>query len=102
MEPNMFDSYYNGACNGTFWPLFHSMPDRATFKLEEWKDYVAVNKLFANCTIKALKSLKRGKDTPQHEVPLIWVHDYQLMLAANWIRQVRRMISHPFFRFPHI
>ncbi|XP_044749938.1 alpha,alpha-trehalose-phosphate synthase [UDP-forming] isoform X2 [Coccinella septempunctata] len=87
VDPEMFDSYYNGACNGTFWPLFHSMPDRATFKLEEWKDYVSVNQLFANCTIKALKSLKRGKDTPQHEVPLIWVHDYQLMLAASWIRQ---------------
>lgn len=32
-----FDSYYNGCCNGTFWPLFHSMPDRAQFSVEAWK-----------------------------------------------------------------
>ena len=23
-----FQLYYNGCCNATFWPLFHSMPDR--------------------------------------------------------------------------
>ena len=23
-----FQMYYNGCCNATFWPLFHSMPDR--------------------------------------------------------------------------
>lgn len=28
MDPAEFDSYYNGCCNATFWPLFHSMPDR--------------------------------------------------------------------------
>ena len=24
-----FQLYYNGCCNATFWPLFHSMPDRS-------------------------------------------------------------------------
>ena len=23
-----YELYYNGCCNATFWPLFHSMPDR--------------------------------------------------------------------------
>lgn len=36
-DPQTFDSYYNGCCNGTFWPLFHSMPDRAQFSVEAWK-----------------------------------------------------------------
>lgn len=36
VEPVLFDSYYNGCCNGTFWPLFHSMPGRATFNAENW------------------------------------------------------------------
>ena len=31
--------YYNGFCNATLWPLFHSMPDRATFN----KDYKTVS-----------------------------------------------------------
>ncbi|XP_064215204.1 uncharacterized protein Tps1 isoform X1 [Tribolium castaneum] len=84
IDPAVFDSYYNGCCNATFWPLFHSMPDRATFKREHWQCYTTANKEFADCTMKALKSLpkKTGND-----VPLIWIHDYHLMLAANWVRQ---------------
>ena len=23
-----YDLYYNGCCNASFWPLFHSMPER--------------------------------------------------------------------------
>lgn len=88
MDPVVFDAYYNGCCNGTFWPLFHSMPDRATFKGEYWKSYVKANKEFADCTIRALKSLPSDAT----EVPLVWVHDYHLMLAANWIRQVFHFI----------
>lgn len=51
VEPNIFDSYYNGCCNGTFWPLFHSMPDRATFIAEHWRAYSAVNEEFAAKTV---------------------------------------------------
>lgn len=32
-----FSDYYNGCCNATFWPLFHSMPDRATFEADKWE-----------------------------------------------------------------
>ncbi|XP_056642660.1 uncharacterized protein LOC130898206 isoform X2 [Diorhabda carinulata] len=83
MDPAVFDSYYNGCCNATFWPLFHSMPDRASFKAEHWRSYLIANQKFADCTLKALKSLPKNST----EVPLIWIHDYHLMLAANWIRQ---------------
>ena len=51
VEPSVFDSYYNGCCNGTFWPLFHSMPDRATFIAEHWRAYSAVNEEFAAKTV---------------------------------------------------
>ena len=37
MDKETFDGYYNGCCNGTFWPLFHSMPDRAIFKADFWE-----------------------------------------------------------------
>lgn len=37
IDRQTFDSYYNGCCNGTFWPMFHSMPDRAQFSSESWK-----------------------------------------------------------------
>ncbi|KAG5896540.1 hypothetical protein JTB14_030744 [Gonioctena quinquepunctata] len=83
MDPVIFDSYYNGCCNATFWPLFHSMPDRAAFKREHWKSYVKANKQFAECTLEALNSLPKNTT----DVPLIWIHDYHLMLTANWVRQ---------------
>ncbi len=36
-DESTFDKYYNGCCNGTFWPLFHSMPDRTVFDLQTWR-----------------------------------------------------------------
>ncbi|KAG7306371.1 hypothetical protein JYU34_008996 [Plutella xylostella] len=86
-EPALFDSYYNGCCNGTFWPLFHSMPDRATFNADHWRAYVKCNEEFAKKTINALRLLQENKENKNTSPPIVWVHDYQLMLAANWIRQ---------------
>lgn len=57
VRQELFDSFYNGCCNGTFWPLFHSMPDRAVFSSDTWKVNSSkwnANKLFipANkCTV---------------------------------------------------
>jgi hypothetical protein len=45
-----FDDFYNGCCNGTFWPLFHSMPDRAVFKAHTW-DVRIWNKIFAGTNL---------------------------------------------------
>jgi len=83
VEPAQFDDYYNGCCNACFWPLFHSMPDRAIFEQEKWEAYIAVNEQFAKLTIEAVKrSYKKQPDA----VPLVWIHDYHLMYAANYIR----------------
>jgi len=48
-DPQTFDSYYNGCCNGTFWPLFHSMPDRAQFSVEFWKVIIDVTTTTKYC-----------------------------------------------------
>ncbi len=37
VNPSLFDMYYNGCCNETYWPLFHSMPDRAVFNRKHWE-----------------------------------------------------------------
>lgn len=88
-EPKLFDSYYNGCCNGTFWPLFHSMPDRAIFIADHWKAYIKCNEEFADKTVHALHLLKQQKGNKNgNSPPIVWLHDYHLMLAANWIRQV--------------
>ncbi|XP_063243499.1 uncharacterized protein LOC134542860 isoform X2 [Bacillus rossius redtenbacheri] len=86
----MFDDYYNGCCNGTFWPLFHSMPDRAVFKSETWKAYCDVNAQFATHTLQALRAVVKDLDAcgKYDTHPVVWIHDYQLFVAATTIRQV--------------
>ncbi|XP_055592662.1 uncharacterized protein LOC129749877 [Uranotaenia lowii] len=85
VEPKLFDDYYNGCCNGTFWPLFHSMPGRASFCASNWRAYYAVNKEFAAKTIHALERCIKQNKNPG--IPIVWIHDYHLMLAANWVRE---------------
>ncbi|XP_059478165.1 uncharacterized protein LOC132198254 isoform X1 [Neocloeon triangulifer] len=84
-----FDAYYNGCCNGTFWPLFHSMPDRAVFKADTWNAYCEVNEEFARSTLKALRSTLAKLDAEGRTdvSPIVWVHDYQLLVAAASIRK---------------
>lgn len=65
------------------------MPDRATFIADHWKAYIKINEEFAEKTIHALKLLKNDDLKQKSSVPIVWVHDYHLMLAANWIRQAR-------------
>ena len=37
LDPAQLDSYYNGCCNGTLWPLFHSMSDKAVYSPDFWQ-----------------------------------------------------------------
>lgn len=62
------------------------MPEKAIFQNKDWKNYIKANKEFAKCTLRALTQMLK---TTSNEVPLVWVHDYQLMLAAYWIKLVR-------------
>nr|CAD7426101.1 unnamed protein product [Timema monikensis] len=90
VEEKAFDNYYNGCCNGTFWPLFHSMPDRAVFKSETWEAYCDVNRQFALSTLQALRTVVKQLDAEvkMDTIPVVWIHDYQLFVAATTIRQV--------------
>uniref|UniRef100_A0A0A9WQ86 Alpha,alpha-trehalose-phosphate synthase [UDP-forming] A n=2 Tax=Lygus hesperus TaxID=30085 RepID=A0A0A9WQ86_LYGHE len=90
VEEKIFEAFYTGCCNGTLWPLFHSMPDRAVFKADKWKAYCLVNEEFAKCTLQALRKTLSDLDArgDSDVVPVIWIHDYQLFVAANTIRQV--------------
>ena len=57
------------------------------------QDYKKANLAFAEMTIRALELMyeERGNELAEaDEAPLVWIHDYHLMLAANTIRQVRR------------
>jgi trehalose 6-phosphate synthase/phosphatase len=68
--------YYAGFANGVIWPLFHYLLDRLPLDASEWRAYEAVNRKFADATIAVATS-----------DDLIWVHDYQLLLAPAMIRE---------------
>lgn len=61
------------------------MPGRASFDEGHWRNYVKVNQLFASKTLEALERCHQRKNNSA--VPIVWIHDYHLMLAANWIRE---------------
>jgi trehalose 6-phosphate synthase len=68
--------FYSGFANEIVWPLFHDMPSRCNFDSEYWETYQRVNRMFAEAAANAA----RPED-------FIWVHDYHLMLSANYMRE---------------
>ncbi len=70
------EGYYHGFSNGTLWPLFHYFHVYCEFSEENWQRYVEVNRKFAE----AVAEIATEDDT-------IWVHDYQLMLVPQMLRE---------------
>ncbi len=68
--------FYSGFCNKTIWPLFHYFTEYTEFSGELWQSYVRVNRAF--CT----KVLEIAKPAD-----IIWIHDYQLMLLPQMLRE---------------
>lgn len=83
IDDDSFNGYYNLASNRLLWFCYHylwklsSEPVIGQEYLEAWRQYRRVNELFAQ---KILAESKRLKD------PLIFLHDYHLLLAAKYIR----------------
>ncbi|WP_297762544.1 bifunctional alpha,alpha-trehalose-phosphate synthase (UDP-forming)/trehalose-phosphatase [uncultured Muriicola sp.] len=80
------DGFYYGFSNRTIWPLFHYFLEYAEFELASWNTYKEVNQKFADAILK-----EAGEDD------IIWVHDYQLMLVPQMVREKRPNISIGFF-----
>jgi len=71
----IYDDYYNGFSNSTIWPLFHYFPSLTEYKKEYFQAYTSINQLFAE---KIIEIYQPGD--------VIWVHDYQLMLLPQMLR----------------
>jgi trehalose 6-phosphate synthase/phosphatase len=78
--------YYEGFSNKTIWPLFHYFNEFVEYDQDAWSTYVRVNQKFADA---ALDVLGEG-DT-------IWVHDYQLLLVPEMIKNRRPDVTIGFF-----
>ncbi len=75
VEAKAYNKYYNGFCNATLWPLFHYFPSYVVCDQEFFENYEKVNAFFAE---KLLEVIKPGD--------VIWIHDYQLFLLPQMIR----------------
>lgn len=68
--------YYEGFSNRTIWPLFHYFVDHTRIDTRTWETYERVNQRFAEV---AAEVARPGS--------LVWIHDYQLLLAPLFLRQ---------------
>jgi len=86
LSKKQIEQYYLGFCNKTIWPLFHYFPVSTIFEDHFWKTYKQVNQTFCD---EVLKTAKKGDS--------IWVHDYQLMLLPQFLREKLSELEIGFF-----
>ncbi|MFT6867107.1 MAG: trehalose 6-phosphate synthase/phosphatase [Cyclobacteriaceae bacterium] len=70
------EEYYEGFSNETLWPNFHYFNQYSVFNEDLWKAYQKVNRKFA----KEIAEVLEPEDT-------VWIHDYQLLLLPQLIRE---------------
>ena len=80
------EKFYNGFSNRALWPLFHYFPEYTEFELEQWNAYRDVNRKFADVVL----AHANPDDT-------IWIHDYQLLLLPQMIREQMPEVTIGFF-----
>jgi trehalose 6-phosphate synthase len=80
------EEFYEGFSNGTLWPLYHDVVAKPVFHREWWDAYVTVNQRFAD---RAAEVAARGAT--------VWVHDYQLQLVPQMLREQRPDLRIGFF-----
>jgi trehalose 6-phosphate synthase len=80
------EEYYEGFSNDTIWPLYHDVIAPPQYHREWWEAYVTVNLRFAEAAAAAVA--KNGT---------VWVHDYQLQLVPEMVRNLRPDITIGYF-----
>ncbi|MBD3382714.1 MAG: trehalose-6-phosphate synthase [candidate division Zixibacteria bacterium] len=80
--------YYRGFSNEALWPLFHDLLGHCNFEFDDWKVYSKINRRFAKKIVEVTQS-----------GDFIWVHDYQLIMVAHYLRQMN--IHQPLAFFLH-
>jgi trehalose 6-phosphate synthase len=86
LSPEEVEGFYEGFSNATLWPLYHDVVAKPAFHREWWDAYVAVNRRFAE---QAAHRAAKGAT--------VWVHDYQLQLVPQMLRELRPDLHIGFF-----
>jgi trehalose 6-phosphate synthase len=84
------EGYYYGFANEGLWPLCHIAFVRPTFRLEDWRQYSAINQRFADAVVEEATC----------EDPVVLVHDYHFALVPSMVR--KRLPNATILTFWHI
>lgn len=84
------DEFYNGYSNSILWPKFHDLPAGSKVNPEKrerwWRAYRSANQKYSEAALNVAETGSR-----------IWVHDYQLMLVPEMLREQRADLITGFF-----
>ena len=80
------EGFYYGFSNRGIWPLFHYFMEFTEWDTNQWETYQNVNRKYA---LAILEHYEEGD--------VIWVHDYQLLLVPNMIREQQPNATIGFF-----
>ncbi|MDJ0634362.1 MAG: glucosylglycerol-phosphate synthase [Xenococcaceae cyanobacterium MO_188.B29] len=86
--------FYHITSKEAFWPILHSFPWHFTSETSDWENFQNINRLFAEAAC----------DEAEDDA-LIWIHDYNLWLAAKYIREHKPNARIAFFHhtpFPSV
>lgn len=78
LDDALVDGFYHGFANRFLWPLFHDLIVSPVYQQAWWDTYVTVNRRFASQVSAAIATAKNP--------PLVWIHDYHLMLLPEMVR----------------
>ncbi len=74
------EGYYYGFANEGLWPLCHIAHTRPIFRANDWEQYQAVNRKFADALLEEMDGSER---------PVVLVQDYHFALLPRMIKQKR-------------
>ena len=86
ISPQEYEDFYLGFSNATLWPLYHNAIRAPTFHRYWWQAYRTVNRRYAEAAAAAVE--KNGT---------VWIHDYQLQLVPQMLRELRPDVTIGFF-----
>lgn len=75
LAPDLVKRFYESFSNGVLWPLFHYLPYALPFDVADFDAYEEANERFAEVVARWWQ-----------EGDTVWVHDYQLLLLPQKIR----------------
>jgi trehalose 6-phosphate synthase/phosphatase len=76
LPADVASGFYEGYANQTLWPVFHYALSHLRFDEKGWEAYVEANRIFCRAVV---DQYQPGD--------MIWVHDYQLLLLPQMLRE---------------